>query len=169
MSKNVFYADLDIINGKGVLVTGHGKGLVNKNSIINGKYIANDMVRLIVKDGALFGYQGYTAFFPVDNEENELTKIDYLLYFFGQPEPDQPLEPTTIDAEKYLRLSRHNIELADSMTAMFNSLVGKSQNSKNAYDEYEEILKQVNDACFISVPFTKDENQRAIFVNNIIK
>ena len=44
MSRNIFYADLDSINNKGVLVTGHGKGLVNKNSRINGKYIANDMV-----------------------------------------------------------------------------------------------------------------------------
>jgi hypothetical protein len=47
MSKNIFYADFDRINGKEVFLTDHGKGLVNKNSIVNGEYIANDMVRLI--------------------------------------------------------------------------------------------------------------------------
>jgi hypothetical protein len=169
MSTNVFYADLDEINGKGVFITGHGKSLINRNSIINGKYIANDMVRLIVKCGELLGYQGYTAFLGNEKEDNELTKIDYLLYFFAQSELNQPSEPTSIDTDTYLRLSKHNIELDDSMIAAFNSLVGKhSQNLKNAYEEYEELLKQLSNACFIAVPFTADENQRASFINDII-
>ncbi|HDR7744049.1 TPA: hypothetical protein QCX78_005605, partial [Bacillus pacificus] len=91
MSKSVFYADLDIINEKGVLVTGHGKGLVSKNPIINGQYVANDMVRLTVKNGDLFGYQGY-----VEQKNNELIKIDYLLYFFAASESNQPSQPTII-------------------------------------------------------------------------
>ena len=54
MSRNIFYADLDSINDKGVLVTGHGKGLVNKNSLINGKYISSDMVRLRIESNERF-------------------------------------------------------------------------------------------------------------------
>lgn len=73
MSRNIFYADLDSINNKGVLVTGHGKGLVNKNSRINGKYIANDMVRLRIESNELFGYQGY-----IPQSAPELHVIDYL-------------------------------------------------------------------------------------------
>ncbi|GGE76073.1 hypothetical protein [Priestia taiwanensis] len=165
MSKNDFYADLDKINEKGVLVTGHGKGLVSKNPNINGEYIANDMVRLIAKNGELFGYQGY-----VEKEDNELTKIEYLLYFFEQSEPNQPPEPAIITAETYLSLSKHNIDMGEQTSMMLSPLFGKpSRNSKSAYSEYEEILKQVNNAYFISVPFTKDENQRATFVNNLIK
>lgn len=161
MSENTFYADLDRINGKGVLITGHGKGLVNKNSNINGEYISNDMVRLKSINGQLFGYQGY-----IKKDNNELTKIDYLLYFFEKSEPDQPLEPTIITTEAYLSLSKHNIEMGASISAMFGS---SSQSSKTAYDEYVEILRQVKDTLFISIPFTKDENQRAIFVNDIVK
>lgn len=161
MSENVFYADLDKINGKGVLVTGHGKGLVNKNSNINGEYIANDMVRLKLINGELFGYQGY-----INKENNELTKIDYLLYFFAQSEHNQPLEPTNITTESYLLLSKHNIDIGAGIGALFGS---SYQSSKTAYDEYVEILKQVKNVRFISIPFTKDENQRAIFVNDIVK
>lgn len=161
MSENVFYADIDKINGKGVLVTGHGKGLVSYNSNINGEYIANDMVRLESINGELFGYQGY-----IKKEDNELTKIDYLLYFFAQTENNQPLEPTIITTEEYLLLSKHNIDMGGGISAMFGS---SAKSSKNAYDEYVEILKQVTSAHFISIPFTADENQRAIFVNDIVK
>jgi len=161
MSENVYYADLDEINGKGVLVTGHGKGLVMKNSNINGKYITNDMVRLKSINGELFGYQGY-----VKQENDKLTKIDYLLYFFEQTENNQPLEPSIIDIEEYLSLSKHNIDIGGGISAMFGR---SSQSSKTTYNEYEEILKQVTSVHFISIPFTKDENQRAIFVNDIVK
>ena len=165
MSKNIFYADLDRINGKGVFLTGHGKGLVNKNSIVNGEYIANDMVRLIVKDGELFGYQGY-----IEKEENELTKIDYLLYFYAQSEVNQPAEPAIIDIDTYLQLSRHNIETGGELSLLMGfPLDTSSQKSINAYDEFEETLKQLSNATFIAVPFTLDENQRALFVNSVIK
>lgn len=50
-----FYADLDMINSKGVLITGHGKGIVNKNPHISGEYIAPDMVRLIAIKNELYG------------------------------------------------------------------------------------------------------------------
>ena len=159
MSKNVFYADLDNINQKGVLVTGHGKGIVNKNSIVNGEYIASDMVRLIVKDGELFGYQGY-----IQKDDNELTKIDYLLYLFAQSEPNQPSEPTVIDAKEYLRLSKHNIEIGSNRDFLFSGSEGTS-----AFDEYEEILEQLSNSIFITVPYTIDENQRVSFINSIIK
>ncbi|PES19768.1 hypothetical protein CN488_23270 [Bacillus anthracis] len=165
MSKNTFYADLDRINKKGVLITGHGKGLVSKNSNINGEYIANDMVRLTIKNGELFGYQGY-----VEKEDNELTKIEYLLYFFDQTEPNQPPAPAIINAETYSSLSKHNINVGEKNALMISSLLGKTPpNLGSAYSEYEEILKQVNNANFISVPFTKDENERALFVNTLIK
>ncbi|WP_230203569.1 hypothetical protein [Bacillus massiliigorillae] len=67
-------------------------------------------------------------------------------------------------------MSKHNIVTGEQIAQMFNSFLGKaSQNSKSAYSEYEEILGQVNNASFISVPFTENENQRATFVNNLIK
>jgi hypothetical protein len=156
MSRSAFYADLDEINGKGVFVTGHGKGLVSKNQIINGKCIANDMVRLVVKQGKLFGYQGY-----IEKEDNELTKIDYLLYFYEKSEPEQPFKPTIITVETYLQLSKHNIDIGGVLGARFGR-------SRNAYSEYEEILKQTKEACFISIAYTADESDRATFVNNII-
>ncbi|MEH7460477.1 hypothetical protein V7183_25745, partial [Bacillus sp. JJ1127] len=135
MSKNFFYADLDMINGKGVLITGHGKGIVNKNSNINGGYIAADMVRLIAKNDELYGYQGY-----LESEDDELTKIEYLLYFFAQSELNQPMEPSTITAETYLSLSKHNIDTGEILN-------GKPSQT---YSEYEDILKQVNKVHFIS-------------------
>lgn len=156
MSKNVFYADLDMINSKGVLITGHGKGLVFKNRIINGEHIADDMVRLTVKNGELFGYQGY-----IEEENNELTKIEYLLYFFKQSEQNQPINPETINVEKYLSLSKHNIETGALIAS-------SSKSSVNTYSEYETILKQVNNVYFIAVPFTENENDRATFVNALI-
>lgn len=161
MSQNIFYSDLDTINGKGVFVTGHGKGLVSKNSIINGEYIANDMVRLIIEDGKLFGYQAY-----IEKENNELTEIKYLLYFYDKSELKQPLKPTKITVDDYLEFSKHNIDSGDAISA----LSGKTSNSScSAYNEYEKILKQANDVCFICIPFTVDENERAVFINEIIK
>ncbi|AFQ09219.1 TPA: hypothetical protein ACG05V_005928 [Bacillus pacificus] len=161
MSKSVFYADLDIINEKGVLVTGHGKGLVSKNPIINGQYVANDMVRLTVKNGDLFGYQGY-----VEQKNNELIKIDYLLYFFAASESNQPSQPTIITIADYLALSKHNIDSGEQLNQTLNPT---SQNPGNAYKEYVQILRQVNNAKFISVPFTEDADDRATFVHTLIK
>lgn len=63
------------------------------------------MVRLSIKDNELFGYQGY-----IENEDNELTKIEYLLYFYEQSEPNQPTTTEIINVEKYLSLSKHNID-----------------------------------------------------------
>ena len=146
MSKSFFYADLDLINGKGVLVTGHGKGLVNKNPDVNGEYVASDMVRLTAADGKLFGYQGY-----VEKSENELTEIEYALYFYYLTESGQPSEPARISAEEYLRLSAHNIHLS------------------GGFEEYEAILKQASFVRFISVPWTADENDRVRFVNDLVK
>ncbi|HEX3017914.1 MAG TPA: hypothetical protein VHP31_08695 [Caproicibacter sp.] len=163
MSENVFYADLDTINGKGTLVTGHGKGLVQKNSTINGEYISNDVVRLVIKDGKLFGYQGY-----INKEDNELAEIKYLLYFYDKSELNQPLKPTNITVDKYLALSKHNISIGSGMSALFN--FGKSSvPSCDTFEEYEDILRKAKDVCFISVPFTADENDRACFINEIIK
>ncbi|AFM42977.1 hypothetical protein Desaci_4114 [Desulfosporosinus acidiphilus SJ4] len=162
MSENVFYADLDMINGKGVLVTGHGKGLVQRNSIINGEYIANDMVRLVIEDGKLLGYQGY-----IKKEDDELTEIKYLLYFYDESELKQPLKPTNITVDEYLKFSKHNIDIGSEISALFNS--GKSSVPLcNTFDEYEDILKKANGVRFISVPYTADENERASFINEII-
>lgn len=163
MSENVFYADLDSINGIGVLVTGHGKGLVNKNSIVNGEYIANDMVRLVVENGKLLGYQGY-----IKKENNEMIEIKFLLYFYDQSELKQPLKPTNITVDKYLELSEHNINIGSELSALFS--FGKSSApTHDAFEEYKEILKKSNNVQFISVPFTKDEDERANFINQIIK
>lgn len=152
MSKSVFYADLDKINGIGVLVTGHGKGLVSRNSNIEGEYISNDIVRLTVKNNVLYGYQGYIE------EENELTPIDYLLYFYDKSEPNQPKTAVKVDIEIYLQLCRHNIEIGEIICS-----------SLNVFDEFKEILKQ--STCFncFGVPFTDNENERAIFVDNVIR
>lgn len=165
MSKNVFYADLDKINEKGVLVTGHGKGLVAKNSIITGNYIVNDMVKLTIKDNELFGYQGY-----IEKEDNELTKIDYLLYFYQQSEPNQPKEPEIINVEKYLSLSKHNIDTGGQIALNSSTMFGQSsKNIVNPYSEYETILKQANNIVFIAIPYTENEDDRAKFVNVLIK
>lgn len=154
MSVNVFYCDLDTINNKGVLVTGHGKGIVNRNPLINGKYIANDMVRLVVKNGKLFGYQGY-----IPKEENYLVEIEYIIYLFDQYEPHQPATPINISVDSFIRLSKHNIE-----TGVMCSLSSTS----SAFIEYSDILKQVFNAKFIAFPFTNDENERARAINEII-
>lgn len=152
MSKNVFYCDLDLINNTGVLVTGHGKGIVNKNAHINGQYIANDMVRLTVEAGRLFGYQGY-----IEQIENTMVKIKYLLYLYGQQEPNQPTMPIEISVDEYLKLSRHNIEMGERVAS-----------SDDAFYEYTTILKQVFDVHFVALPFTIDENERARFINKIV-
>lgn len=165
MPENVFYADLDIINGKGVFVTGHGKGLVNKNPNINGEYISNDMVCLTAKNGELFGYQGY-----VKTDDNDLTRIEYLLYFFAPSEPNQPQEPVVISIDNYLLLSKHNIDTGARLKASGMAMFGKPfQNVENVYREYEKVLKQAHNVCCMAVPFTKDENDRALFVTQIIK
>lgn len=163
MSVNSFYADLDMINGKGVFVTGHGKGLVKKNSTINGEYIANDMVRLIIENGKLFGYQGY-----IESEDNELTEIKYLLYFYDKSELNQPLKPTNITVDEYLAFSKHNINMGSELSTLFN--IGQPPATLcDTFDEYEGILKKSNNVRFVSVPYTKDEKQRASFINEIIK
>lgn len=161
MSKNIFYSDLDTINEKGVLVTGHGKGLVAANSIINGKYIANDMVRLTIKDNELFGFQGY-----IEKEDNELAKIEYLLYFYEQSEPHQPIKAEIINVEKYLSLSKHNIDTSAQITMMLGQT---TEDIVDAYSEYETILKQANNVIFAAVPYTENENDRATFINDLIK
>ncbi|MDF9505065.1 hypothetical protein P5808_24715 [Bacillus cereus] len=69
------------------------------------------------------------------------------------------MKPSTITAETYLSLSKHNIDSGEILNGI----------PSQTYSEYEEILTQVNNVHFGSVPFTKDENQRADFVNNIIK
>lgn len=165
MSENVFYADLDIIDGKGVLVTGHGKGLVSKNSLINGEYIANDMVKLVIESNKLFGYQGY-----VEKEEKELATIDYLLYFYDQSEKDQPVEPLLISVDEYLKLSKHNIDTGEQSSQMVDMMMGNNiKQLGGTYTEYAEILKQASQSKFYKIPFTKDENERARLVNNLIQ
>lgn len=112
------------------------------------------MVRLIAIKNELYGYQGY-----LESEDNKLTKIEYLLYFFAQYKTNQPMKPSTITAETYLSLSKHNIDTGEILNGI----------PSQTYNEYEEILTQVNNVHFGSVPFTKDENQRADCVNNMIK
>ena len=165
MSINVFYADLDSINGKGVLVTGHGKGLVEKNSLINGKYIANDMVRLKIVSNTLFGYQGY-----IEQDNPKLIVIDYLIYFFDQFEKYQQVEPQLISIEEYLKLSKHNINMGEKISNEGNFLFHKAQNKVGStYAEYSEILTQASKVKIYKVPFTDQQNERAIWVNNLIK
>ncbi|MGE6515272.1 hypothetical protein [Lysinibacillus sphaericus] len=165
MSKNIFYSDLDTINEKGVLVTGHGKGLVAANSIINGKYIANDMVRLTIKDNELFGFQGY-----IEKEDNELAKIEYLLYFYEQSEPHQPTKAEIINVEKYLSLSKHNIDTGAQIAMMSSMMFGQTtEDIVDTYSEYETILKQANNVIFAAVPYTENEDDRATFINDLIK
>ena len=154
MSVNVFYCDLDMINNKGVLVTGHGKGIVNRNPLINGEYIVNDMVRLIIENGKLFGYQGY-----IPKEENRLVEIEYMIYLFDQYEHNQPATPINISVDNFLRLSQHNIE---------TGIMCCSSSTSSAFIEYSNILKQAFSAKFIAFPFTNDENERARAINEII-
>lgn len=155
MSKNVFYADLDIINSKGVFVTGHGKGIVNKNSLINGRYIADDMVRLTVEDGKLHGYQGY-----IDVPINQLTQIEYALYLCGKDEMNQPKQAQEVTISVYLQLSKHNMDCAEY-------ILGK--NAGDIYSEYENILMDVTTLrCFV-IPYTSDENERATQINAVVK
>jgi len=144
VSENNFYADLDKINEKGVLVTGHGKGLVSKNPNINGDYIANDMVRLELQNNQLFGYQGYIL-----KENNDLTKIEYLLYFYAQDEPNQPSSPTVISAENYLSLCKHCIERGDLINDNYFSF---DKSDKNTYCEFKEIIMQIGDVSFLFYP-----------------
>ncbi|MGQ4068910.1 hypothetical protein ACSQ34_14685 (plasmid) [Enterococcus mundtii] len=165
MSRNIFYADLDSINNKGVLVTGHGKGLVNKNSKINGKYIANDMVRLRIESNELFGYQGY-----IPQSAPELHVIDYLLYFYDEDEKEQPLEPELISIKEYTELSKHNIDTGEQISKMYPlPFLSSTDKFGDTYNEYTEILSQASKAKFYKIPFTKDENERAIWVNNLVQ
>jgi hypothetical protein len=167
MSKNIFYCDLDLINGKGVLVTGHGKGLVNKNEIVEGQYICNDMVRLKVEDGKLLGYQGY-----IEKDENEYTEIDYLLYFYNQNEDKQPEQPAAVEIDKYIMLSKHNIVQGEEITLSINQMLGEMQKRDStipdSFEEFKSIVSSVQNVKCYSVPYTKDENERARFLNLLI-
>lgn len=168
MSKNIFYCDLDLINKKGVIITGHGKGLVNKNEIVEGEYICNDMVRLKVVDGELLGYQGY-----IEKDENEYTKVNYLLYFYDQNEANQPAQPESLEIDKYIILSKHNIEQGEAISASINQMFGEIQRTNstvpNSFEEFKSIVTNAKNIKCYSVPFTEDENERARFVNSLIR
>lgn len=155
MSKNVFYADLDNINNRGVLVTGHGKGIVNKNGIVNGGYIANDMVKLTVENGKLYGYQGY-----VDMPTNKLTHIEYMLYLYAKDEQGQPVQLQEIDVNTYLQLSRHNIECGQHILA---------RNDGDTYAEYRHFLLNTTEVRCFAVPYTDNEIERAVQINEAVK
>lgn len=155
MSKNVFYADLDLINNKGVFVTGHGKGIVSKNNFVKGNYIFNDMIRLFVENGKLFGYQGY-----IETTENELTNIEYLLYLYDKDEAGQPELLSEITVDEYLCLSQHNIERGAQIL---------TRSSVETFSEYSDILKAAINVHFIAIPFTDEENRRAELINEAVK
>lgn len=151
-----YYADLFVINGKGCLVTGHGKSKTCRNYTGEStKEICTDCIRLNIEEDCLVGYgDPAMGMCPIDFENTQSTHIQYLLYM-------QTADDTTdkfikeITKEEFCKAAAFNITYA-------------ANNPNERQQRFKALLDRADVTC-ITVPWCDNMEEKGLLIKEYIK
>ena len=146
-----YYGDLFKVNGKGVVVFGHGKTRVMRAVVgeetDDNRLIINDCICFDIKDGNLIAMPD---FYGIKQLPEEACKVDVMLYHEGE---DENGDYGKIDEETFINKAEFNINF---------------QADVDRKDEMRDLLKGQN-ISFYDIPWCETEEERKKMIIKALK